>query len=207
MVEFGDTVFLFNSSVSMISDSQIFIVVDIEADGPAVGLNSMLSLAAVATTKEKEVSRFYRKLATLPDASPDPGTTMWWQENKEAWKEATTNSQPPQQVMTEFYNWVTGFKLEPIFVSNPTSLDYTFVSWYLFRFAPANPFKNEKNGIRALDIKSYVAGRYELTFDKAKRIYWPEELTKDMPAHTHNALDDAVGYAVVLRKLIAMSEK
>lgn len=53
----------------MISDSQIFIVVDIEADGPAVGLNSMLSLAAVATTEKEEVSRFYRKLATLPNAS------------------------------------------------------------------------------------------------------------------------------------------
>jgi hypothetical protein len=40
----------------MISDSQIFIVVDIEADGPVAGLNSMLSLAAVATTEKKEVS-------------------------------------------------------------------------------------------------------------------------------------------------------
>lgn len=189
----------------MISGSQIFIVVDIEADGPAVGLNSMLSLAAVATTEKEEVSRFYRKLMTLPNASPDPGTTEWWRNNKEAWKEATTDSEPPEKVMTEFYNWVIGLGREPIFVSNPTSLDYTFVSWYLFRYAPGNPFKNEKNSIRALDIKSYVAGKLGLTFDKAKRICWPEELTKDMPAHTHNALDDAVGYAVVLRKLAAMS--
>lgn len=191
----------------MISDSQIFIVVDIEADGPAVGLNSMLSLAAVATTAKEEVSRFYRKLTTLPDATPDPGTIAWWQENKEAWKEAVTDSRPAKEVLTEFYNWVMGFEREPIFVSNPTSLDYTFVSWYLFRFAPANPFKNEKNSIRALDLKSYVAGKYHLSFDKAKRIYWPHELTKDMPEHTHSALDDAAGYAVVLRKLMAMSEK
>lgn len=187
----------------MISDSQIFIVVDIEADGPAVGINSMLSIAAVATTETEEVSRFYRKLATLPGATADAGTTAWWRQHAEAWAEATSDAQPPEQVMAEFYAWMTDLKKEPIFVSNPTSLDYTFVSWYLFRFAPANPFKNDTNGIRALDLKSYVAGRLDLPFDKARRIFWPEYLTKDMPAHTHNAVDDAVGYAVVLRNLLA----
>lgn len=191
----------------MISDSQIFIVVDIEADGPAVGLNSMLSLAAVATTEKEEVSRFYFKLTTLPNASADPNVTEWWNEHQEAWKEATTDPQPPVRVMTEFYNWVTGLEREAIFVSNPVSLDYTFVSWYLARFAPANPFKNEKNNIRTLDIKSYVAGKFGLTFDNSRRIYWPKELTKDMPEHTHNALDDADGYAIMLRKLLAISEK
>jgi len=191
----------------MISDSQIFIVVDIEADGPAVGLNSMLSLAAVATTEKEEVSRFYRKLATLPNASADPNVTEWWNEHQEAWKEATTDPKPPEGVMTEFYNWVTGLGREAIFVSNPISLDYTFVSWYLSRFAPANPFKSKKNSIRTLDIKSYVAGKFGFTFDNSRRVHWPKALTNDMPEHTHNALDDAIGYAVVLRKLVAMSEK
>ncbi|MDP3997055.1 MAG: 3'-5' exoribonuclease [bacterium] len=191
----------------MITDSQIFIVVDIEADGPAVGLNSMLSLAAVATTTDKEVSHFYRKITPLPGASADPGTTLWWKEHPDAWKEATSDSEEPERVMVDFFRWVIELGREPIFVSNPTSLDYTFVSWYLFRFAQGNPFKNEKNSIRALDLKSYVAGKYSLTFDKARRVYWPEELIKGMPNHTHNALDDAKGYAVVLRNLIAMRDK
>ncbi|MCR4278899.1 MAG: exonuclease domain-containing protein [bacterium] len=191
----------------MISDSQIFIVVDIEADGPAVGLNSMLSLAAVATTTNEELSHFYHKLITIPDASPDPVVTEWWSKYPEAHREATADPEPPEHVMTEFYTWITNLGREAIFVSNPISLDYTFVSWYLFRFAPGNPFKNEKNSIRALDLKSYVAGKYGLPFEKAKRAYWPEEVTKNMPAHTHNALDDARGYAVVLRNLIAMGDK
>lgn len=191
----------------MISDSQIFIVVDIEADGPAVGFHSMLSLAAVATTAKQEVSQFYRKLIVLPDAPPDPTTTEWWNENPEAYTEATSDPHPPEQVMTEFYNWITDLGREAIFVSNPVSLDYTFVSWYLFRFAPGNPFKNEKNSIRALDLKSYVAGKYGLPFEKAKRMYWSEDVTKGMPEHTHNALDDAKGYAIVLRNLIAMGDR
>jgi DNA polymerase III epsilon subunit-like protein len=191
----------------MISDSQIFVVVDIEADGPSVGLHSMLSLAAVATTEQHEVSTFYRKLLPFPEASADPVVTEWWGQHPEAWKEATTNGQSPEKVMTEFYEWVTSLKLQPIFVSNPISLDYTFVSWYLSRFAPGNPFKNEKNSIRTLDIKSYVAGKFGFTFDNSRRIHWPNELTHDIPEHTHNALDDARGYAVVLRKLIAMGDK
>lgn len=190
----------------MISDSQIFVVVDIEADGPAVGLNSMLSLAAVATTATEEVARFYRKLSPLPDAKPDPATMAWWEEeeNRAAWIEATTDPLPPGTVMSEFHEWITALGREPIFASNPVALDYTFVSWYLARFAPSNPFKTPSNGTRALDIKAYVAGRLNLPFDKAKRRYWPPELTQGMPPHTHNALDDAAGYAVVLRNLMAM---
>lgn len=189
----------------MISDSQIFIVVDIEADGPAVGLNSMLSIAAVATTEKEEVSRFYRKVTPLPDTSADPVTTAWWHENEEAWKEATTDPQSPEAVMAEFYHWVMGFNRVPIFVANPVSLDYTFVSWYLFRFAPGNPFKNDKNSIiRTLDIKSYIAGKFGFSYDDSSRPKWPAQITKGMPEHSHNALDDAVGYAVVLRTIVAM---
>ena len=191
----------------MISKNQIFIVVDIEADGPAVGLHSMLSIAAVATTPTKEVSQFYRKLTPLPDATRDAGTMQWWSKHKAAWKEANTDSEPPEKVMTDFANWVTSLGREAIFVSNPVCLDYVFVSWYLFRFAPENPFKNKQNGIRALDIRSFVAGLLGRSFDNARRVKWPKYLTEGMPEHTHNALDDARGYAVALRKLIAIRNK
>lgn len=187
----------------MIPDSQIFIVVDIEADGPAVGLHSMLSLAAVATTENQEVSQFYRKLTPLPDAHPDPATSAWWSEHPEAHAEATSDPRAPEEVMTEFCQWIAALGREAVFVANPVGFDYTFVSWYLARFAPSNPFKNEKNGIRALDLTSFVAGKYGAAFEKAARAHWPDEVTKGMPMHTHNALDDAKGYAVALRNLIA----
>ncbi len=191
----------------MISDSQIFIVVDIEADGPDVGLHSMLSIAAVATTETSEVSRFYRKLSVLPGATTFPQTMEFWGEFPEAWKEATTDPEPPETVMKDFYDWVQSFGREAIFVANPTSLDYVFTTWYLARFAPGNPFRSSNNSIRALDLKSYVAARYNFTFDEAKRTNWPPELTQGMPEHTHNALDDAAGFAVVLRNLIALGDR
>lgn len=187
----------------MLNADQIFVVIDIEADGPAVGLNSMLSLGAVATTIEQEVAQFYRKLTPLEGATQDAETMSWWDKNPKAWQEATADSHPPRDVMTDFYNWVIKLKAEPIFVSSPIGLDYSFVCWYLYRFAPANPFISKKNAIRMLDIRSYVAGVYGFSFNESSRLKWPSTLTKDMPEHTHRAIDDAVGYAFVMRKLMS----
>jgi DNA polymerase III alpha subunit (gram-positive type) len=186
----------------MIEDNQIYIVVDIEADGPAVGLHSMLSLAAVATTAQHEVSQFYRKLTPLPDASPDPDTLEWWKRFPEAWDEVNADQQSPETVMCDFCDWLAGLEAEPVFVANPIGLDYTFVSWYLFRYAKKNPFMNEKNAIRTLDIRSFIAGKYDLSFKNASRVNLPAVLTEGMPEHTHRAIDDAIGYGYLLRKLV-----
>ena len=188
----------------MLSPSQIFVVVDIETDGPAVGMHSMLSLAAVATDAEKQIGQFYRKLSPLENAKQDPETMLFWSKNPEAWKEVTTDAQPIQTVMTDFCTWVTHLgKEEPIFVSSPIGLDYTFVSWYLYRFAPTNPFISNKNALRTLDIRSYIAGLYGFSYDNSSRLKWPAKLMEGMPEHTHDALEDAVGYAFLLGKMVS----
>jgi hypothetical protein len=46
-------------------DNQIYVIVDIEADGLTPELFSMFSTGAVAATKEAEIARFYRKLLPL----------------------------------------------------------------------------------------------------------------------------------------------
>jgi len=186
----------------MLNPGQIFVVVDIEADGPAVGLNSMLSLAAVATTMEKETAQFYQKLTPLEDATQDAGTMAWWGKHTAAWEEATSEPQSPRTVMETFCDWVVSLDAEAIFAASPVGLDYTFVSWYLYRFAPFNPFVNDKNAVRTLDIRSYIAGTYGFNFDDSSRLKWPASLTEGMPAHTHRAIDDARGYAFLLRKLL-----
>jgi DNA polymerase III alpha subunit (gram-positive type) len=40
-------------------ENQVFIVVDIEADGPNPGYNSMLSIGAVATNRDETIDKFY----------------------------------------------------------------------------------------------------------------------------------------------------
>jgi hypothetical protein len=187
---------------SHISDQQIYIVVDIEADGPVPGQYSMLSLAAVATTPELEIGRFYRKLQALPGAGQEPNTMRWWNTEPKAWEEVQTGAEDPSVVISDFVAWIESLDKQPIFVASPIALDYSFVGWYLMRFAGRNPFSNEHNAVRTLDIRSFISGKYGLTFDGSSRTQLPDRLTHVMPPHTHKAIDDAVGYANLLRHVL-----
>ena len=65
----------------------IYVVTDIEADGPTPGRNSMLSFASVAVTAGPEIAdEFQAVLTPLADAEADPTTMAWFrtQEPKEA---------------------------------------------------------------------------------------------------------------------------
>ena len=57
------------------ADGECYVSIDIEADGPAPGLNSMLSLGAAAFISEGAVMDTFS--ANL-DAREDPKTTHWW---------------------------------------------------------------------------------------------------------------------------------
>jgi DNA polymerase III alpha subunit (gram-positive type) len=186
----------------MIDDDQIYVVVDIEADGPVAGLYSMLSLGAVATTKDKEVSSFYRKIFPLDGASQNPSTMEWWKSQPEAWREVTTDAQSADAVINEFCEWIESLGREAVFVAHPVAFDYAMVSWYLWKFAGRNPFAGEEGDSRTLDLSSFIAGKYDLTLDNAKRKNLPDQLTQGMPEHSHNALDDAKGYGVILRNVL-----
>jgi DNA polymerase III alpha subunit (gram-positive type) len=187
----------------MLREDQIFIVVDIEADGPAPGLHSMLSIGAIATTESAEVSHFYATLKPLPDCTPDSDTMEWWESQPEAWQEVNSNTRPAETVIKDFYDWVNSLEKEPIFVASPIGLDYSFVSWYLARFAPSNPFMDSKNnGIRSLDLRSFIAGKYGFEYDQSTRANLPDRLKQIVSGHTHKAIDDAIGYGALLRKAL-----
>lgn len=187
----------------MIDKNQIYVCVDIEADGCVPGIYSMLSIAAVATDAKKDISEFYRTIQPCKDAKQDPDTIEWWSKHPEAWEEVTTNPQPPEKVMKEFVAWVKSLGAEPVFVAHPVALDYTFVGWYLQKFAGEDPFRNEKNFSRTLDLRSFISGKYNITLTQAHRKNLPEALTKGMPKHTHQAIDDARGYTIILRNVLA----
>ena len=55
-----------------LADDEYYVSIDIEADGPAPGLNSMLSLGAAAFTADGAlVDTFSANLEALPDARED----------------------------------------------------------------------------------------------------------------------------------------
>ena len=136
-----------------LSDEECYVSVDIEADGPVPGLNSMLSLGAAAFTSEGSLAdTFSVNLERLPEARQDTRTMKWWSSQPVAWKECRTQIQEPEQAMRHFHEWVQRKSITlgvPIMVGSPAAYDAMWILWYLHRFVGDNPFRP-----RAIDIKT-----------------------------------------------------
>lgn len=190
--------------------SEIYVSVDIEADGPIPGRNSMLSLGAAAFLREGKSKDFAMKgtfsanLEELPGSVRDADTMEnFWAKNPEAWVACRVDPQNPKTVMHNFKAWVESFGKKPVFVGYPAGFDFTFVYWYMTDLlGPGqSPF-----AFTALDIKSYamgvLGGEYR---DITKRLMDPF-MPKDAP-HTHVAVDDAIEQGLLFCNLVKESEK
>ncbi len=166
---------------------EIYVSVDIEADGPIPGPHSMLSLASVALLSDKtRLSTFSANLETLPGASGDPRTMQWWQQFPAAWKTGRADARPAAEVMSEYVVWLESLPGTPLFVGWPASWDFMWVYWYLVKFTGQRPFSE-----CAIDIRSYAMGMRKTPFYKTGKSYLPKRWFEALP-HTHVALDDAI---------------
>ena len=76
-------------------DHWVYVVTDIEVDGPWPGPNSMRSFASVALTLDgTEHGRFEAVLQELPGPAPNEKTLAWFQSIPEMWEAATANPEP-----------------------------------------------------------------------------------------------------------------
>jgi DNA polymerase III epsilon subunit-like protein len=165
----------------------IYVSVDVEADGPAPGLFSMLSVGAVVV--EPSLDRaFYAELRPLdgarsnPDALKASGLT----------REQVAHFVPAAGTMARFDEWVrlVGSRERVLFVSDNAGFDWQLVNYYFHRFVGRNPF-----GFSPLSLTSLYKG-----FARDVRAnFRPLRRTR----HTHNALDDAKGNAEALLALVA----
>ena len=90
-----------------LADDECYVSIDIEADGPAPGLNSMLSLGAAAFIGDGTLAdTFSANLEALPEAREDPKTMRWWAKQPETWAACRTQIQDPGQAMRSFNTWV-----------------------------------------------------------------------------------------------------
>jgi hypothetical protein len=190
-------------------DDPVFVVTDIECDGPRPGENSMLAFAAVAVSANGEPrGEFQAVLEPLPGAVADADTLAWFQTQPEAWAAATTNPRPPQVVMAEFEAWVRGFDDGRLFAAFPLAFDGAWIDHYLKRFTGS-----------ALVEGHYVRGRLfdgsglclkSLASGLSGQPVWactPRTLPRDWfggHAHNHRAIDDARGYAHLLTVLLRL---
>jgi hypothetical protein len=182
--------------------SETYVSIDVEADGPAPGLYSMLSLGAAAFGQEgAECGRWEMNLRPLRDAGQHPETMQWWQSHQDAYLLATADQRDPAEAMTAFVAWVEGLPGQPLAVGWPVAFDFGFVNWYCYRFVGRNPL-----GYDALDIRSLAMG---LTHSHDYRDLREAEMKSFLAAvdreglTEHRALDDAVEQGRLLCALIA----
>jgi hypothetical protein len=187
-----------------------FVVTDIEADGPSPLHSSMLSFASVALTATGErLGEFEAVLTPRADRKPDETTMAWWQTQPEAWAHATTNPEPPEVVMPRFADWVESLPGFRVFAAAPIIFDGLWMDHYLDVFAGTRvlggPFKTRQI-FRGGGVCLYtMAG----TLRGAEYLQWgmqrvPAEWYGHI-VHSHNAIDDARGFANVLVKLFELS--
>lgn len=161
-----------------------WIVVDVEADGPAPGENlySMVCFGAVVVTPELDKT-FYGECRPIsekwiPDALAVSGFT----------REQTLEFRSASKTMRDFAKWLEeNSDGKPIFVSDNPCFDYQWINYYYAMIGMPNPFGH--SGRRIGDIYS------GLVKDAYKGSAWKfMRKTK----HSHNPVDDAMGNAEAL---------
>ena len=157
-------------------------IVDVEADGPAPGLYSLVSIGVVKVDDALETT-FYGQTrpiveAYIPDALAVSGYT----------REQHLAFEDPKDVMERLVAFLAEHSTgRPVFVSDNPAFDFAFANYYLHRFTGSNPF-----GFSGRRIGDFYAGLEKDFFAAGK---WRKyRKTK----HTHHPVDDAKGNAEAL---------
>lgn len=176
----------------------VFVSVDVEADGPIPGDYSMISIGACVVGSDSQT--FYRELKPIssrfePEALAVSGLSR---------EKLIAEGREPEAAMRELAAWLlkvcpTG---RPVFVGFNATFDWMFVNWYFIHFVGVNPF-----GISGLDIKAYYMGALgkRRWSDTSKRNFDKRFLSSS--PHTHHALDDAREQAEVFQRLMRFVEE
>ena len=177
----------------------IYVSVDIEADGPLPGLNSMISLGAAAFVEGNRtpIATFEINIMPLEGATQAPLTMAWWAKFPDAWEHVTMDPADPGYAMMAFWLWLKKLPGVPVMVTFP-AWDFMWVHWYLMKYMGDNPM-----GIAPLDIKSLAFAEMNTrNYKHTTKRRMPKHWFEGCPAHTHKALDDAIGQGVLFINLL-----
>lgn len=195
----------------MKKNKEIYVSIDVEADGPSPGLNNLMSVGCAAFDIDKRlIGTFSRNISPLPDCKSDERTmSEFWDKNRVAWFEATTNAIDAKIAMEEFAAWLDTLPQligqttkNYIFVGYPAVYDFKWIDYYCNRFLGHNPFSFS----RAIDVKSYAWAVLGGDFIGTSKRKFPKEWFDDYP-HTHVALDDAIEQGRMFINMVRWQQK
>ena len=130
-------------------------------------------------------------------SAPHPVQAAWWGTQPEAWAACRKDLQDPAAALVAYVEWVEALPGKPVFVAMPAGFDFTYMFWYMMRFAGRCPFSWS-----ALDIKTLAFAMTGLPYRKCIKPRLPKHWFDDHP-HTHVALDDAIEQGALFCNMLA----
>jgi DNA polymerase III alpha subunit (gram-positive type) len=122
----------------------------------------------------------------------------WWDSQPEAWAACRQDLRSPQEAMPAYARWAKRLPGKPVFVAYPAGFDFTFVYWYLIRFAGESPFS-----FSALDVKSFAMAMLKTRYRKVSKRNMPKRWFDPSARHSHVALDDAIEQGAMFCRMLA----
>jgi DNA polymerase III alpha subunit (gram-positive type) len=167
------------------SNKSTFVMVDVEADGPAPGIFSMVALGAVIV--EPGLQRtFYGKLKPISDQYVHDALAVSGFSRDECME-----FDDACDVMVNFDMWLKEQIPQGriMFVSDNNGFDWQFVNYYFHKFLMRNPF-----GFSSTNLGSLYKGMERNFYVNFKHLR--------KTRHTHNPVDDAKGNAEAMLAML-----
>ncbi|MEU4640231.1 exonuclease [Micromonospora sp. NPDC023814] len=169
---------------------ELYVAVDVEADGPIPGPYSMISLG-MAVAGRPELT-FYTELKPISDEFVPAALAVSGLDRDRLLREAP----PAVEAMGAAARWVNGLRKigRPVFLAAPAVWDGMFVHWYFTRFVGHSPFGATGSGV---DLRSYWMGLTGCEWVRTRKGTIKHELGLTDVPHTHHAGEDAAELAQV----------
>ncbi|MEZ4461242.1 MAG: 3'-5' exoribonuclease [bacterium] len=161
-------------------------VVDVESDGPAPGLFSMVCFGAVKVSDDLDET-FYGQTRPITEAyNPEALAISGFSRDEHE------RFDDPVDVMTAFHAWVleSNKSGRPVFFSDNPAFDWQWINYYFHRYVGENPF-----GFSARRIGDLYCGMQNNAYAGWKHLR--------KTTHDHHPVNDAKGNA---EALLAMRE-
>jgi hypothetical protein len=168
---------------------ELYVAVDVEADGPIPGPYSMISLG-MAVAGRPDLT-FYTELRPISDEFLPEALAVSGLDRARLIAEAPS----AEQAMSAAAAWLKSLREigRPVFLAAPAVWDGMFVHWYFVRFTGSSPFGATGSGV---DLRSYWMGRTAGDWMTSRKTDILRALRLDLP-HTHHAGEDAAELAQI----------
>jgi len=159
----------------------MYVMVDVEADGPIPSEYSMIAVGAVVVEPalDRTFLGYLRPMTSqwIPDALKVSGFS----------RDEVLKFPQPSITMGHFHTWVKEID-RPVFIADNNGFDWQFVNWYFHKFLGVNPF-----GFSSQNLNSLYKGLTRNVRASFKHL----RKTK----HDHNPVNDAMGNAEALLEM------